>query len=74
MNTYQEIKQNNRIKTKLVQIRTKDPYLIEFLEWFSNQEGANVSDFTRMLWRSSADYQEWLKTILEENNGEANTG
>lgn len=55
INVYRE-----KEKTRVVTIRVRDPELKRFLKWV-RKEGGNLSEFTRQLWKLTAEWDEFLK-------------
>lgn len=53
-------KEEGKRKTRVVTIRVRDPQLKRFLNWVSKEKG-NLSEFTRQLWKLTAEWDEFKK-------------
>lgn len=68
MTKYSDIAGKKNGRQKIVTIRVTDEELRGFLEQLQTR-GVNLSDFTRLIWKDTPDYAEYLAGL---NNAEKN--
>lgn len=68
MKKYSDIAKKTNRKQKIVTIRVTDEKLHGFLEQLQSR-GVNLSHFTRLIWKDTLDYAEYLTGL---NNTERN--